>query len=1186
VPVSSRSTRLAAALLALGLTAAVLVVAPIRSDAATPDCTRPFECMTIVYPVQPNIGEEFPAQLLAADYPNGAPRVLFTSEELDFRISDVELSPTGGTVAFTGGGASSEGSDLYSVRLDGTDLRRYTTGIYASAPVWSPDGSKLAFSYFVDGEVGTPKTTIATVNADGTGLTDLFASLSQNESFAERGDNQLAFHMSGRPGWSPDGAFVVFDGAAPGTGLQVWRAAPDGSGLQQLTSGPGFFIQPRYSPDGTQIAFASVEHADAPAGGAHVVNPDGTGFTTIFANDGFPGEWRHRVFFSPDGSKLAFSTAVTNLSGGFDNRLWVIGLNGGGTHRITTFPDVPDELHTSDELVAFSDDGDRLLTATRSNSGGGMNNALWTTALDGSGRVEVPQPVGNPYLPPFPGFFSDRYAIGQVDLDGDGVLDIHDNCDADANGFELLMASNRSPHLTNFEIYRGAGAGTGTATRLTISSQPDTEPTASPDGTQILFTSRRFGSRDEVFVMGADGSGVTRLTTTDHVGGSRQARFDPSGDRIAFISFRTDAEGLAGRRNLWVMDADGTDPVQLTQAQGFSHNSNHPAFNGDGTRIAFDSDRFLSGGGANHDIYSIAPDGTGELRLTDATGKDELPVYSADGARIVFTSQRTPHSGNSEIYVMDADGSNQTRLTIDPTPSPAFDTEPVFSPDGTQIFFRSDRDHNGTDIGMQIWAMSVDGSDLHPVTTVGTNTTPSLVGQLDGDGDGIGDVCDPINGDDTDGDGVGDGEDNCPDVPNPDQIDSDEDGAGDACDEPEPDGDGDGVPDDGDNCPDVPNPDQIDSDEDGAGDACDEAVSDTDGDGVPDDSDRCQYTADPEQEDEDGDEVGDACDDADLKVGTIAVDPTSAIVGDQMTVEISVTNRGSTPAEDTSVTVELPEGLDLDSVGAVALVDPVVESAAECEHDEATRTVTCTAAGLLRLGSMTIPITVDATEVGQQSIKATASSPAGDPKAADNVRTRKVNVVGLQSVRATPAAVTGGACGSLTYRVSLTAAAPAGGVDVDLSDDLAATDVADGAAPVVVHVSAGQKSALVTVVTNEVAATEAGTVTATFNGVTVDDDVQVRPIRIDVLAVPSTATGGTDVGATVTLDCAAPAGGITVVLESTNAVASVPATVLVPGGGTGADFVIDTDEVTQSTRARIRASLAGVTMSRQLTVAP
>jgi uncharacterized repeat protein (TIGR01451 family) len=514
----------------------------------------------------------------------------------------------------------------------------------------------------------------------------------------------------------------------------------------------------------------------------------------------------------------------------------------------------------------------------------------------------------------------------------------------------------------------------------------------------------------------------------------------------------------------------------------------------------------------------------------------------------VFTSQRSPHSGNSEIYVMDADGANQTRLTIDPTPSPAFDTEPVFSPDGTQIYFRSDRDHNGVDIGTQIWAMAADGSDLRPVTTVGTNTTPSLVGQLDGDADGIGDVCDPINGDDTDGDGVGDDEDNCPDVPNPDQIDRDEDGAGDACDEPDP---------------------------------------DTDGDGVPDDSDLCRYTPDPEQEDEDGDEVGDACDAADLKVGSIGVDPTAAIVGDQVALEISVTNRGPTPAEGISVTVELPDGLELDSVGAVVLAGPVVDSAtADCEHDETTGTVTCTAAGLMRLGSMTIPLTVDASEVGQQSVTATASSPAGDPKAADNVRTRKLNVVGLQSVRATPAAVTGGACGSLTYRVSLTAGAPAGGVDIALSDDLDATHVPDGAAPLVVHVPAGQKSALLAVVTDEVTATEVGTVTATFNGVTVDDDVQVRPIRIAALSVPSSATGGTEVGAAVTLDCAAPAGGITVVLESTNLVASVPATLTVPEGATVADFVVETDPVAQSTRARIRASLAGVTMSRQLTVTP
>lgn len=122
--------------------------------------------------------------------------------------------------------------------------------------------------------------------------------------------------------------------------------------------------------------------------------------------------------------------------------------------------------------------------------------------------------------------------------------------------------------------------------------------------------------------------------------------------------------------------------------------------------------------------------------------------------------------------------------------------------------------------------------------------------QLDTDGDGDGDPCDP----DLDGDGVLNGDDVCPALPDPEQPDLDEDGVGDLCDA---DVDGDGVDNPADNCPRDFNRTQDDIDDDGLGDACDD---DIDGDARPNTTDNCPTVSNQNQVDTDGDGLGDLCD--------------------------------------------------------------------------------------------------------------------------------------------------------------------------------------------------------------------------------------------------------------------------------------------------------------------------------------
>ena len=106
---------------------------------------------------------------------------------------------------------------------------------------------------------------------------------------------------------------------------------------------------------------------------------------------------------------------------------------------------------------------------------------------------------------------------------------------------------------------------------------------------------------------------------------------------------------------------------------------------------------------------------------------------------------------------------------------------------------------------------------------------------------------------DTDSDGIADDDDNCPDIPNPDQIDSDSDGDGDACDD---DDDNDTVLDAADNCPLVANLDQADRDGDGDGDLCD---TDADGDDILDANDACLATLPGAVVDDTGCSIDDLC---------------------------------------------------------------------------------------------------------------------------------------------------------------------------------------------------------------------------------------------------------------------------------------------------------------------------------------
>lgn len=161
--------------------------------------------------------------------------------------------------------------------------------------------------------------------------------------------------------------------------------------------------------------------------------------------------------------------------------------------------------------------------------------------------------------------------------------------------------------------------------------------------------------------------------------------WSPDGSRIAFACYD---EKLSTQ--ICVINADGSGRMQITHQPGPNA---LPDWSPDGTRLVFESFRDSPGDpnscfdlGCNLEIYVINVDGTGEVRLTDHPSGDWGPAWSPDGSRIAFASQRDETrlgsvcgvDCNSEIYVMDTDGSNLRRLTETDTP----DWAPLWRPVG------------------------------------------------------------------------------------------------------------------------------------------------------------------------------------------------------------------------------------------------------------------------------------------------------------------------------------------------------------------------------------------------------------------------------------------------------------------------------------------------------------------------
>ena len=223
-------------------------------------------------------------------------------------------------------------------------------------------------------------------------------------------------------------------------------------------------------------------------------------------------------------------------------------------------------------------------------------------------------------------------------------------------------------------------------------------PDFSPDGRQIVFGHDMTGAL-ELYIINADGSGLTQITH----GGGLVPRWSPDGTHLVFSKFVAISPLFpdVGAGVIATIKADGTDEKLLSSRVWDSLDGEYTP---DGKHIVFET----STDGYTAALWIMNTDGSHQRRLTDPELQAGYPDVSPDGKQIIFYNNQNSPKLNS-IFKVNIDGTGATRLT---GPGP-LDTLAAYSPDGSKILFMSDRRSPST--SFDIFIMNADGSNQTPL---------------------------------------------------------------------------------------------------------------------------------------------------------------------------------------------------------------------------------------------------------------------------------------------------------------------------------------------------------------------------------------------------------------------------------------------------------------------------------------
>lgn len=227
-------------------------------------------------------------------------------------------------------------------------------------------------------------------------------------------------------------------------------------------------------------------------------------------------------------------------------------------------------------------------------------------------------------------------------------------------------------------------------------ADPDARPLDSGEGHLILWD----GSGD-LYTVDLSGELVNLAPDLDVE--SNMPVWSPDGSQIAFTTF---VEGVGVR--LYAINADGSDPrllAELPPSRAVRLAIDDVNWSPDGARIVFSYVERL-----NADVYVVDADGSNLTRLTDSEYYESGPILSPDGSRIAYLMD-PGSSSYFDVMVMNADGSDARNLTDDPQ---HLELPYDWSPDGSKLVIRSDA--TGDD---ELYLINIDGSGLTQLTTLG-----------------------------------------------------------------------------------------------------------------------------------------------------------------------------------------------------------------------------------------------------------------------------------------------------------------------------------------------------------------------------------------------------------------------------------------------------------------------------------